>query len=76
MVKENNNQEQPQSPEIDKLAIETVHELGDEMLNRFGKIQTSSLSEEEKEKEIEKLLEEMNARGNEMYKQKKQKAEE
>jgi len=64
------------APEFDKLAIETVHELGDEILNRFGKIATSSLSEEEKEKEIEELLKEMNARGNEMYELKKQKAEE
>ncbi len=55
MVKENNNQDQPQKPEIDPLAMETARELSPEALSRFGSIMATSLSEEEKEKEIELL---------------------
>lgn len=73
MVKENNSQELQKTHGIDDLAIETANELADEALHRFGSIMTTSLSDEEKEIEIETLLQELNSRGNEMYRHKLQK---
>ena len=61
----------PQDYGLDEMAIETAHELADEALDRFGAIMEAPLKEEEKEQEIEKLLKELNMRGNEMYRQKK-----
>ena len=61
----------PQDYGLDEMLVETAHELADEALERFGAIMVTPIKEEEKEKEIEKLLEELNMRGNEIYQQKK-----
>ena len=71
MVNGVRKQGSPQDYRLDEMALETAHELADEALSRFGAIMDAPLKEEEKEQEIEKLLNELNKRGNEMYQQKR-----
>jgi len=72
MVEGNKHQGSPQDYGLDELALESAREISGEAFNRLGDIMDAQLTKEEEEQEIEKLLEEINIRGNEIYQRKKQ----